>query len=164
MFFSGVCLTFLFNFIYKIHLIKNVGFKSTLLTVVLQFKLFTWGSLADMFLHSITFLYKKIKNDFSSSPTFGFSVGHNTLHDLNYLRITDETNKRKDLIYFSSQKVRVLPRYLVGTVVLLDPRLEANVQVELVLLVIAGPGNLLEAVGFGVDELSVLGDGLVGVP
>lgn len=37
-------------------------------------------------------------------------------------------------------------------------------QVELVLLVVACPGNLLKAVGFGVDELGVLGDRLVGVP
>lgn len=37
-------------------------------------------------------------------------------------------------------------------------------QVKLVLLVVAGPGNLLEAIGFGVDELGILGDGLVGVP
>lgn len=63
-----------------------------------------------------------------------------------------------------SRKVRGHPGYLVGAVVLFHPGLEANVQVELVLLVVAGPGNLLEAIGFGVDELGVLGDGLVGVP
>lgn len=46
----------------------------------------------------------------------------------------------------------------------LYPWLEADVQIELVLLVVAGPGNLFKAVWFGVDEFGVLGDGLVWVP
>ncbi len=51
--------------------------------------------------------------------------------------------------------------YLVGTVMLFDPRLEANVQVELILLVVACPCHLLKAIGLGVDELGVLGYRLV---
>lgn len=47
---------------------------------------------------------------------------------------------------------------------LFDPGLQANVQVELVFLVVACPCYLLKAIGFGVDELCVLGDRLVWVP
>lgn len=54
--------------------------------------------------------------------------------------------------------------YLVGTVMLFDPRLQANVQVELVFLVVACPCYFLKAIGLGVDELGVLGDWLVWVP
>ena len=47
---------------------------------------------------------------------------------------------------------------------LLDAGLQAYVEVQLILLVVARPGHLLEAVGLCVDELGVLGNGLVGVP
>jgi hypothetical protein len=47
---------------------------------------------------------------------------------------------------------------------LLDTRLQAYVEVELILLVVACPGHLFEAVGLCVDELGVLGHRLVGVP
>lgn len=54
--------------------------------------------------------------------------------------------------------------YLVGTVMLFDPGLQANVQIELVFLVVACPCYFLKAIGLGVDELGVLGDRLVWVP
>ena len=54
--------------------------------------------------------------------------------------------------------------YLVGSVVLFDPRLQADVEVQLVLLVVACPCHLFKAVGLGVDELGVLGDRLVWIP
>lgn len=54
--------------------------------------------------------------------------------------------------------------YLVGTVVLFHPGLQANMQVELILLVVACPCHFFKAIGLGVDELGVLGDGLVWVP
>ena len=50
-----------------------------------------------------------------------------------------------------------------GAVVVPDPGLQADVQVQLLLGRVLGPGHLLEAVGLGVDELGVLGHGLVGV-
>lgn len=37
-------------------------------------------------------------------------------------------------------------------------------QVELVFLVVACPGHFFKTIGFGVDELGVLGDRLVWVP
>lgn len=37
-------------------------------------------------------------------------------------------------------------------------------QVQLVFLVVSGPGHLFESIGFGVDELGVLRDWLVRVP
>lgn len=46
---------------------------------------------------------------------------------------------------------------------LLDPGLQADVQVELILLVVACPSHFLKAIRLGVDELGVLGDGLVWV-
>lgn len=51
--------------------------------------------------------------------------------------------------------------HLGGAVVVSHPGLEADVEVKLVLGVVFGPGHLLEAVGFGVDELCVLGNRLV---
>lgn len=42
-----------------------------------------------------------------------------------------------------------------------DAWLQADVQVKLFLGGILGPGHLLKAVGFGVDELGVLGHWLV---
>ena len=54
--------------------------------------------------------------------------------------------------------------HLVGPVVVAHAGLQADVQVLLVLGVELGPDHLLEAVGLGVDELGVLGDGQVGVP
>lgn len=53
--------------------------------------------------------------------------------------------------------------YLVGTVVLFDAGLQANVQVKLVFLVVTCPCHFFKAIGFGVDELGVLGDRLVWV-
>ena len=50
-----------------------------------------------------------------------------------------------------------------GSVVIAHAGLQADVQVQLVLGVVLGPGHLLEAVGFGVNELGVLRNGLVGV-
>lgn len=47
---------------------------------------------------------------------------------------------------------------------LLDPGLQADVQVELVFLVVACPCHLFKAIGLGVDELGVLGNRLVWVP
>lgn len=54
--------------------------------------------------------------------------------------------------------------YLVGTVMLFDAGLQANVQVKLVFLVVTCPCYFFKAVRFGVDELGVLGDRLVWVP
>ena len=60
---------------------------------------------------------------------------------------------------------QVLPEgHLGGAVVVAHARLQADVQVQLVLGVVLGPGHLLEAVGLGVDELGVLGHWLVGIP
>ena len=53
--------------------------------------------------------------------------------------------------------------HLGGTVVVADAWLQPDVEVQLVLGVVLGPGHLLETVGFGVDELGVLGDRLVRV-
>lgn len=50
-----------------------------------------------------------------------------------------------------------------GAVVVADAGLEADVEVELFFRRVLGPGHLLEAVGFGVDELGILGYWLVGV-
>lgn len=47
---------------------------------------------------------------------------------------------------------------------LLDPGLQADVQVELILLAVACPSHFLKAIRLGVDELGVLGHGLVWVP
>lgn len=47
---------------------------------------------------------------------------------------------------------------------LFDPGLQANVEVQLVFLVVACPCHFFKAIGLGVDELGVLGDRLVGVP
>lgn len=54
--------------------------------------------------------------------------------------------------------------HLSGAVVIADTRLQANVQVQLVVWVVFGPGHLLKAVCLGVDELGVLWHRLVGVP
>lgn len=54
--------------------------------------------------------------------------------------------------------------HLGGAVVITYTRLQANVQVQLVVGVVLGPGHLLEAVGLGVDELGVLWHWLVGIP
>lgn len=54
--------------------------------------------------------------------------------------------------------------YLVGTIVFFDAGLQANVQVKLVFLIVTCPCHFLKAIGFGVDELGVLGDWLVWVP
>lgn len=47
---------------------------------------------------------------------------------------------------------------------LFDPGLQANMQVELILLVVACPCHFFKAIGLGVDELGVLGHRLVRVP
>lgn len=52
---------------------------------------------------------------------------------------------------------------LIGTVVFLDTGFEADVEVELIFLVVPCPGHLLKAVGFGMDELGVLWNRLIGV-
>ncbi|KAF3841227.1 hypothetical protein F7725_007089 [Dissostichus mawsoni] len=54
--------------------------------------------------------------------------------------------------------------HLGSAVVITDTRLQADVQVQLVVWVVLGPGHLLEAVGLGVDELSVLWHWFVGIP
>ena len=60
---------------------------------------------------------------------------------------------------------QVLPEsHLGGPVVVTYPWLQPDVQVQLVTGVVLGPGHLLKPIGLGVDELGVLGDGLVGVP
>lgn len=46
--------------------------------------------------------------------------------------------------------------HLIGTVVVSDPRLQADVQVLLVFGAELGPDDFLEAVGLGVDEGGVL--------
>lgn len=51
-----------------------------------------------------------------------------------------------------------------GTVVVTDARLQADVQVKLVIGVILRPGYLLEAVSLGVDKLGVLRHWLVRIP
>lgn len=53
--------------------------------------------------------------------------------------------------------------HLGGTVVVTDARLQADVQVELVMRTVLGPGNLLKTIGLRVDELGVLRNGLVWV-
>ena len=53
--------------------------------------------------------------------------------------------------------------HLGGAVVVSDARLQADVQVQLVMGVVLGPGHLLEAVGLGVNELRILRHRLVGV-
>lgn len=60
---------------------------------------------------------------------------------------------------------QVLPEgHFRGPVVIADPRLQANVQVQLIIRVILGPGHLLKTVGLGMDELGVLWHRLVGIP
>lgn len=60
---------------------------------------------------------------------------------------------------------QVFPEGYFGcTVMVTDTRLQANVQVQLVIGVILGPGYLLKAVGLGVDELGVLWHWLVRIP
>lgn len=60
---------------------------------------------------------------------------------------------------------QVLPEgHLGGAVVITDTRLQANVQVELIVGVVLGPGYLFKAVGLGVDELGVLWHRFVGIP
>lgn len=54
--------------------------------------------------------------------------------------------------------------YLVGTVVLFNTGLQANVQVKLVFLVVARPCHFFKTIRLGVDELGVLWDWLVRVP
>lgn len=57
---------------------------------------------------------------------------------------------------------KVFPKgHFGGTVVVAHTWLQANMQVQLVLGVVFGPGNLFKAVGFGVDELGVLGNWFV---
>lgn len=51
-----------------------------------------------------------------------------------------------------------------GTVVVTHTWLQADMQVQLVLGVVLGPGHLFEAVGLGMDELGVLGNWFVGIP
>ncbi len=59
---------------------------------------------------------------------------------------------------------QVLPeRHFSGTVVIPDSWLEADVQVQLVLRVVFGPGYLFEAIGLSVDELGVLRHWFVGI-
>lgn len=50
-----------------------------------------------------------------------------------------------------------------GPIVIPHAGLQADVQIQLVFGVILGPGHLLEAVGFCVNELGVLWDRLIGV-
>lgn len=54
--------------------------------------------------------------------------------------------------------------HLVSPVVVSDTRLQADMQVLFVFGAELGPDDLLKAVGLGVDELGVLGNGLVWVP
>jgi len=54
--------------------------------------------------------------------------------------------------------------HLGGAVVVTDTRLQANVQVQLVIGVVLGPGHLLETIGLGVDELGVLWHWFVRIP
>lgn len=59
---------------------------------------------------------------------------------------------------------QVLPeRHFSGTVVIPDSWLEADVQVQLVLRAVFGPGYLFEAIGLSVDELGVLRHWFVGI-
>lgn len=51
-----------------------------------------------------------------------------------------------------------------GPVVITNPRLQANVQVQLIIGVVLGPGYLLKTVGLGMDELGVLWHRLVRIP
>lgn len=50
-----------------------------------------------------------------------------------------------------------------GTVVVTHTWLQANMQVQLVLRIVLGPGHLFKAVGLCVDELGVLGNWFVGI-
>lgn len=50
-----------------------------------------------------------------------------------------------------------------GAVVVPDPRLEADVKVELILRIVFGPGDLLEPICLRVDELGVLRDRFIRV-
>lgn len=50
-----------------------------------------------------------------------------------------------------------------GAVVVAHAWLQADMQVQLVLGVVLGPGYLFKAVGLGMDEFSVLGNRFVGI-
>ncbi len=50
-----------------------------------------------------------------------------------------------------------------GAVVVAHTWLQADMQVQLVLRVVLGPGDLFKAVCLGVDELGVLGNWFVGI-
>lgn len=51
-----------------------------------------------------------------------------------------------------------------GAVVVTNTRLQANMQVHLIVWVVLRPGHLFEAVSFSVDEFGVLRHRLVGIP
>lgn len=68
----------------------------------------------------------------------------------------------KKFIYIVEMRNQFQPEGdLSCAVVVSDSRFEANVKVELVFGVVLGPGYLLKAVGFCVDELGILWDWLV---
>lgn len=51
-----------------------------------------------------------------------------------------------------------------GPVMIPHSGFQANMEIELVFGVVFRPGHFLEAVGFGVNELGILGNRLVGIP
>lgn len=70
----------------------------------------------------------------------------------------------EDLVQVVKMRHQLQPEgHFGGSVVIPHAGLQADVQIELVFGVILGPGHLLEAVGFRVNELGVLRNGLIGV-
>lgn len=54
--------------------------------------------------------------------------------------------------------------YFCGSVVVPNPRLQADMQIQLVVGVILRPGDFLKAIGLGVDELRVLWHWFIRIP
>lgn len=63
-----------------------------------------------------------------------------------------------------SRTLKRVLTYFVGPIVLFDPWLQANVQVQLIFLVVASPCHFFKTVWLCVDEFGVLGNRLVWVP
>lgn len=75
---------------------------------------------------------------------------------------------RGDILEYLIQVVQVgdefqPERHFCGSVVIPHSGFQADMQVQLVLWVILGPGHLLKAIGFCVNELGVLRNRLVGI-
>lgn len=65
-------------------------------------------------------------------------------------------------IYVMEMRNKLQPKCNLGsTVVVSDPRFEADVKVQLVFRVVFSPGNLFKSVGFCVDKLCILWNWLI---